>query len=108
MGLLNNAQIAVDAVLTKTGRGYLANNDPKFKVTKFALADDGVDYTLYNPDHPSGSTSYGAYIENMPNLEAIQDESQTMKNKLITLPKGTAKIQLLSTKPTAITMPARQ
>ncbi len=102
MGFLNNAQISVDAVLTKVGRQYIASNDPKFKITKFALADDGVDYGLYDTDHPSGSSEYGAYIEAMPTLEAISDESQTMKYKLITLPKGTPKIPIISATPSAI------
>lgn len=108
MGLLNNEQIVVDAVLSKKGRQYLAENSPSFKITKFALADDGVDYTLYNPEHLSGSDYYGANIENMPNLEAISDESQTMKYKLITLPKGTPKIPILSVQPTSVTMTAGQ
>ena len=106
MGLLNNSQIVVDAVLTRKGREYLATNDPKFKITKFALSDDGVDYSLYDPDHTSGSAYYGENIENMPNLEAISDESQTMKYKLITLPKGTPRIPILKVQPTSITMKA--
>ena len=63
MGLLNNSQIVVDAVLTRKGREYLATNDPKFKITKFALSDDGVDYSLYDPDHTSGSAYYGENIK---------------------------------------------
>ena len=106
MGLLNNSQIVVDATLTRKGREYLATNDPKFKITKFALCDDGVDYSLYNPEHISGSLYYGENIENMPNLEAIPDESQTMKYKLITLPKGTPRIPILNVQPTSIVMKA--
>ena len=55
MGYLNNSVITVDAILTKKGRELLARGDGSFKITQFALADDEIDYTLYNPSHPSGS-----------------------------------------------------
>ena len=55
MGYLNNSIVTVDAVLTKKGRELLAKGDGSFKITQFALADDEIDYTLYNPTHPSGS-----------------------------------------------------
>ena len=55
MGYLNNQVITVDAILTKKGRQLLAQNDGTFRITQFALADDEIDYTLYNPNHPSGS-----------------------------------------------------
>jgi hypothetical protein len=51
MGYLNNTVVTVDAILTKKGRELLARGDGSFKITQFALADDEVDYTLYNPDH---------------------------------------------------------
>lgn len=54
MGYLNNAVVTVDAILTKKGRELLARGDGSFKITQFALADDEIDYTLYNPDHASG------------------------------------------------------
>jgi len=54
MGYLSNAVVTVDAILTKKGRELLARGDGSFKITQFALADDEVDYTLYNPDHVSG------------------------------------------------------
>ena len=96
MGFLNNQSVVVDAILTKKGRELLARNDGSFKITQFALADDEVDYTLYNPNHPSGSAFYGEAIEKMPVLEAFPDDTQIMKYKLITLPRGTAKIPVLS------------
>jgi pyoverdine/dityrosine biosynthesis protein Dit1 len=49
MGYLNNQVITVDAILTKKGRELLAKNDGSFRITQFALADDEIDYTLYNP-----------------------------------------------------------
>lgn len=95
MGYLNNSVVTIDAILTKKGRELLARGDGSFKITQFALADDEIDYTLYNPDHPSGSAFYGEAIENMPLLEAFPDETQIMKYKLTTLPRGTAKLPVL-------------
>ena len=95
MGYLNNQVVTVDAILTKKGRELLAKNDGSFRITQFALADDEIDYTLYNPNHISGSTYYGEAIQNMPLLEAFPDESQIMKYKLTTLPRGTAKLPVL-------------
>jgi|TARA_R110002167_G_scaffold60869_15_gene171652 hypothetical protein len=95
MGYLNNAVVTVDAILTKKGRELLARGDGSFKITQFALADDEIDYTLYNPAHASGSAFYGQALENMPLLEAFPDETQVMKYKLATLPRGTSKLPLL-------------
>ena len=95
MGYLNNAVVTVDAILTTKGRQLLAKNDGSFRITQFALADDEVDYTLYNPNHPSGSSYYGEAIVNMPLLEAFPQETQIMKYKLVTLPRGTAKMPIL-------------
>ena len=95
MGYLSNQVVTVDAILTKKGRELLARGDGSFKITQFALADDEIDYTLYNPNHPEGSAYYGEAIEAMPLLEAFPDESQTMKYKLTTLPRGTAKLPIL-------------
>ena len=95
MGYLNNSVVTVDAILTKKGRELLARGDGAFKITQFALADDEIDYSLYNPDHPQGSAFYGEAIEAMPLLEAFPDETQIMKYKLTTLPRGTAKLPIL-------------
>ena len=95
MGYLNNSVVTVDAILTDTGRQLLAQNDGLFRITQFALADDEIDYTLYNPTHPSGSAFYGQAIDNMPLLEAFPQSTQVMKYKLVTLPRGTAKMPIL-------------
>ena len=69
MGYLNKATITVDAILTNRGRELLAQGGRSaFNITKFAVADDEVDYGLYNVAHPEGSEYYGAIIENMPVL----------------------------------------
>lgn len=96
MAILDNTTVTVDAILTKKGRELLARNDGSFQITQFALADDEIDYTLYNPTHPSGSAFYGEAIENMPMLEAFPDEAQIMKYKLVTLPRGTSKLPVIS------------
>jgi len=104
MGYLDNNTVTVDAILTKKGRELLARNDGSFRITQFSLADDEIDYTLYNPYHPSGSAFYGEAIENMPILEAFPDETQVMKYKLLTLPRGTAKLPVLEVGYTTITL----
>jgi hypothetical protein len=96
MAILNNTTVTVDAILTKKGRELLARNDGSFQITQFALADDEIDYTLYNPSQPSGSAFYGEAIEAMPVIEAFPDESQIMKYKLVTLPRGTSKLPVIS------------
>ena len=104
MGYLNNNVVTVDAILTTKGRQLLAKGDGSFTITQFALGDDEIDYTLYNPNHPSGSAFYGQAIENMPLIEAIPNEMQSMKYKLVTLPRGTAKMPVLDVGYTAITL----
>jgi len=104
MGYLNNTTVTVDAILTKKGRELLARNDGSFRISQFSLADDEIDYTLYNPNHPSGSAFYGEAIENMPILEAFPDETQVMKYKLLTLPRGTAKLPVVELGYTTISL----
>lgn len=104
MGYLDGRSVVIDAILTKKGRELLARNNGSFKITQFALSDDEIDYTLYNPNHPSGSAFYGEAIEAMPLLEAFPDENQIMKYKLITLPRGTAKLPILDIGYTNITI----
>jgi hypothetical protein len=96
MALLNNNTVTVDAVLTAKGRELLARNDGSFQITQFSLADDEVDYTLYNPQQPSGSAFYGQAIEAMPLMEAFPDDTQIMIYKLVTLPRGTAKLPIVN------------
>ena len=96
MAILNPTTVTVDAILTTKGRELLARNDGSFQITQFALADDEIDYTLYNPSHPSGSAFYGEAIENTPILEAIPNESQIMRYKLVTLPRGTSKLPVIN------------
>ena len=96
MGFLNNTTVTVDAILTKKGRELLAQGTEAFNITKFALADDEVDYNLFDVTHPNGSDFFGKVIENMPLLEAIPDENHVMRYKLITLPKNTSKMPVIN------------
>ena len=91
MAYLDNAEITVDAILTRKGRELLANGGG-LNITKFALGDDEIDYSLYEPAHPKGSAYYDAAIKAIPITEASPDETQVLKYKLVTLPKGTKKI----------------
>ena len=97
MGYLDNSSVVVDAILTKRGRELLSRQDGSFRITQFALADDEIDYTLYNENHPNGSAFYGEAIENLPLLEAIPNETNTMVSKLITLHRGTTQIPIVTT-----------
>lgn len=106
MGYLDNSgAITVDAILTKKGRELLSKG-AGFKITQFAVADDEVDYTLYTTSHPLGSNYYGSIIENMPIIEASPDETQVMKYKLVTLPRGTKQIPVISIGTTALVLTA--
>jgi len=96
MAILNNTVVTVDAILTTKGRELLARNDGSFQITQFSLADDEIDYTLYNPNHPSGSAYYGEAIENTPVIQAFPNDTQIMRYKLVTLPRGTSKLPVIS------------
>tara|TARA_R100000742_G_C4243574_1_gene62832 strand:+ start:116 stop:787 length:672 start_codon:yes stop_codon:yes gene_type:complete len=106
MGFLNNTTVTVDAILTKKGRELLAQGTNAFNITKFALADDEIDYRLYDTSHPNGTDYYGAVIESMPLLEAFPDENHIMRYKLVTLPKNTQKMPVISIQPESVTFTA--
>ena len=90
MGFLDNSgDIILDAVLTDVGRNRLARGDGSFKIVKFALADDEVDYSLYDKDHVSGSAYYDLEILQTPVLEAFTDNAASMKSKLVSIPRNT-------------------
>ena len=96
MAILNPTTVTVDAILTTKGRELLARNDGSFQITQFSLADDEIDYTLYNPNHPSGSAFYGEAIENTPIIQAFPNDTQIMRYKLVTLPRGTSRLPVIS------------
>ena len=104
MGYLDNSSITVDAILTKKGRELLAKGRDFFVISQFALADDEVDYELWNPAHPLGSDFYGIIIENMPIVEAVTDENYSLRYKLLTLPKNTIRIPIIQSNPNSISL----
>ena len=89
MGFLDNSgDIILDAVLTDLGRERLARGDGSFKITKFSVADDEIDYAKYNKDHPSGSAYYDLDILTTPVLEAFTNNIGSVKHKLMTIPRN--------------------
>lgn len=103
MGYLDNTSITVDAILTNKGRQILAAGQ-MLNITKFALSDDEVDYTLWNPAHTLGTNYYGAVIEDMPIVEANPDDTQMMRYKLVTLPKNAGGIPVVQINPESFTL----
>lgn len=107
MAYLDNTTITVEAILTSKGRALLAQGSA-FNITQFACADDEVDYSLWEPGHPLGTAYYGSIIENMPLIEAVPDETQVMRSKLVSLPRGTATIPVISVGTESIILTAGQ
>ena len=94
MGYLDNSSITVDAVLTKKGREILKDGG-NLNINSFTLSDTGVDYSLWNSDHPDGTAFYGEAIENLPMLEASVHAEYNLRNRLLTLPQNTIAIPVL-------------
>jgi hypothetical protein len=88
MGYLNKETVTVDAILTKKGRELLSQGRSAFEITQFAIADDEIDYGLFDPAHPLGTEYYGKIIEEMPIVEASPDETQNLRYKLVTLDRS--------------------
>jgi len=95
MAYIDNQTITVDAVLTRKGRELLAKTG-NLNITSFSLADDEIDYTLYDPNHPNGSAFYDIALRNTPVFEPLTDETQVMKYKLVTLNQGVTSIPVIS------------
>jgi len=83
----NSGDIILDAVLTDTGRYRLAKGDGSFRITKFALSDDEINYKLYNKNNPSGSAYYDLEIMQTPVFEAFTNNTSTMQHKLLSIPR---------------------
>ena len=107
MGYLDGSSVTVDAILTNKGRELLAAGGT-LNITKFALSDDEIDYDLWNPAHTLGTNYYGAVIEGMPVLEALPDETQMLRYKLVTLPKDVIGIPVISVSPASIAFTSLQ
>jgi len=83
----NSGDIILDAVLTDTGRMRMAKGDGSFKIVKFALGDDEINYSLFNKDHASGSAYYDLDVLQTPILEAFTDNAASLKSKLVSIPR---------------------
>lgn len=95
MAYLDNEIMTINAVLTQKGREILAKTGG-LNITSFALSDDEIDYSLFNPNHPLGSQYYDIALRNTPIMEPITDESQVMKYKLVTLNEGVTSVPTIS------------
>lgn len=104
MSYLNNQTIIVDAILTRLGRAKLSSGNGDFNITLFGLGDDGIDYSLYNDSHPLGNSYYGIVLENLPVTEAVPDETQSLKSKLVCLPRKTVRVPVINVPQTNITL----
>jgi len=94
MAYLDNSEIIVEAIITKKGRQKLASGE-KLNITKFALGDDEIDYSLYNSAHLKGPTYYDSAIRAIPITEACSNENLALKYKLVTLPKASTQIPIV-------------
>jgi hypothetical protein len=103
MAYLDNNVLTVNAVLTRKGREILAKTGG-LNITAFALSDDEIDYTQFNPNHPLGSAYYDIAIRNTPVMEPITDESQMLKYKLVTLNDGVTAVPTISVAQSVITI----
>jgi|7_EtaG_2_1085326.scaffolds.fasta_scaffold00188_27 hypothetical protein len=83
----NSGDIILDAVLTDTGRMRLAKADGSFKIQKFALGDDEINYELYDYTNPSGSAYFDLEIMQTPVLEAFTNNMSQLHSKLLTVPR---------------------
>lgn len=84
----NSGDIILDAVLTDTGRMRLSKGDGSFRIAKFALGDDEIDYSLYNSSHASGTAYFDLEILQTPVLEAFSNNASSMKSKLISIARN--------------------
>ena len=96
--------VVVDAVITKKGRELLSQGEGKFNIVKFAVADDEVDYDLWNPDNAKGTNYYGETIENMPLMEANPNEIMNLRYKLISLNKDQTRVSVLTSLPSSLVL----
>jgi hypothetical protein len=104
MSYLDSQTVTIDAILTQRGRELLAQNG-NLNITSFALADDEIDYTLYDPTHPGGSVCYDIALRNTPIFEPLSDETQMLKYKLVTLNQGVTSIPVITIAQSNISVP---
>ena len=87
MGIFNGNNLSVEAILTTRGRELLSKDSGKLNITKFALGDEEIDYTLFDETHPNGDASFGNVIENSTPIEASPTR-QNLKSYLVPIDKS--------------------
>jgi hypothetical protein len=86
MGFLNNSgDIILDAVLTDLGRKKLAAGDGSFRIVKFALSDEEIDYSQYDKAAATGQEDLDILAS--PVFEAFTNNTSTMKSLLLSIPR---------------------
>lgn len=86
MGFLDSSgDIILDAVLTDEGRRRLSKGDGSFKITKFSVSDDEIDYDNYDPNAGGGSSQYDLEILKTPIGEPISDNTSALKYRMVSL-----------------------
>ena len=97
MGYLDKSKQTVTATFTKRGRELLANAlagsvDDSYVITKFALGDDEVDYSLY--DESLSVNFRGRVIENMPLVEGFINQQEIMNYFMTDAPEVAVSFEL--------------
>lgn len=78
----NSGDIILDATLTEIGRRKMAQGG--FRISKFALGDDEINYAQYDKNHPSGSAYYDLEILQTPVFESFTKQTANINHGLLT------------------------
>jgi hypothetical protein len=107
MGFINSLSSTITCIMTTTGRAVLARNDGSFRVTKFKVADDEINYQLYDP---ASIDTEDADIVSIPILEPSTNPDTALRFPLVTMPEGTRRVAELIVGPnnTIVNMNSRQ
>jgi hypothetical protein len=84
----NSGDIILDAVLTDTGRMRMAKGDGSFRITKFALGDDEINYRLYDKNNASGSAYFDLNILQTPVFEAFTNNIASLNSRLVSISRN--------------------
>ena len=82
----NSGDIILDAVLTDLGRKRLAAGN--FRISKFALGEEEINYNLFDSNDTRGSAFYDLEIMQTPVLEAFTSDQSLMKTRLLSFARN--------------------
>ena len=82
----NSGDIIFDVVLTDEGRRRLAKGDGSFNIVQFSLADDEINYELY--DVSATAATQDLQILQTPIFEAFTNNTATCRSKLVINPRN--------------------